>query len=62
MQKKRKMMARFRCGNEERKNRYWMRGVKRRCRMCYDIFMFVARNPKTRSGKKHVYRVLWKFT
>jgi hypothetical protein len=27
-------MARFRCGNEERENRYWMAGVKRRCRMC----------------------------
>jgi hypothetical protein len=27
----RKMMARFRCGNEERDNR-----MERRCRMCYE--------------------------
>jgi hypothetical protein len=30
------MMARFRCGNEERENRYWMKGEERRCRMCYE--------------------------
>jgi hypothetical protein len=30
------MMARFRYGNEERENRYWMEGEKRRCRMCYE--------------------------
>jgi hypothetical protein len=30
--KERKMMARFRCGNEERENRYWME--ERMCRMC----------------------------
>jgi hypothetical protein len=29
-------MARFTCGNEERENRYWMRRVERRCRMCYE--------------------------
>jgi hypothetical protein len=29
------MMARFRCGNEERENRYWMEGEERRRRMCY---------------------------
>jgi hypothetical protein len=34
--KKRKLMARFTCGNEERENRYWMRRVERRCRMCYE--------------------------
>jgi hypothetical protein len=34
--RERKMMARFRCGNEERKNRYWMDGEERRCRMCYE--------------------------
>jgi hypothetical protein len=28
------MMARFRCGNEERENRYWTEGEERRCRMC----------------------------
>jgi hypothetical protein len=28
------MMARFRCENEKRENRYWMKGVERRCRMC----------------------------
>jgi hypothetical protein len=30
------MMARFRCGNEERENRCWMEGEERRCRMCYE--------------------------
>jgi hypothetical protein len=33
--KERKMVARFRCGNEERENRYWMEREERRCRMCY---------------------------
>jgi hypothetical protein len=32
--KGRKMMARFRCGNEERENRYCTEGEERRCRMC----------------------------
>jgi hypothetical protein len=32
----RKTMTRFRCGNEERENRYWMEGEERRCRMCYE--------------------------
>jgi hypothetical protein len=32
----RKMMARFRCGNEERENRYWMEREERRRRMCYE--------------------------
>ncbi|KAJ3633221.1 hypothetical protein MTP99_010185 [Tenebrio molitor] len=31
--KGRKMMARFRCGNKERENRYWR---KEGCRMCYE--------------------------
>jgi hypothetical protein len=31
--KERKMMARFRCGNEERENRYWMEEEERMCRM-----------------------------
>jgi hypothetical protein len=31
--KERKMMARFRCRNEERENRYWTEG-EGRCRMC----------------------------
>jgi hypothetical protein len=35
-ERKRKMMARFICGNEERKNRYYLEGEKRRCRMCYE--------------------------
>jgi hypothetical protein len=34
--RERKMMARFRCGNEERENRYWTEGEERRCRMCYE--------------------------
>jgi hypothetical protein len=30
-----KMMTRFRCGNEERENRYWTEEEEeRRCRMC----------------------------
>jgi hypothetical protein len=31
--KERKMMARFRCGNEERENRYWTEEEERRWRM-----------------------------
>jgi hypothetical protein len=34
--KERKMMARFRCGNEEKENRYWMEREERRRRMCYE--------------------------
>ncbi|XP_071055483.1 uncharacterized protein [Onthophagus taurus] len=29
-----RMVARFRCGNEERANRYWMRDDERGCRLC----------------------------
>jgi hypothetical protein len=32
--RERKMMARLRCGNEERENRNWTEGEERRCRMC----------------------------
>jgi hypothetical protein len=32
----RKMMARFRCENEEKDNRYWMEGEESRRRMCYE--------------------------
>jgi hypothetical protein len=32
--KERKMMTRFRCGNEERENRYWTEGEEITCRMC----------------------------
>jgi hypothetical protein len=34
--RERKMMARFRCGNDDRENRYWLEGEERRCRMCYE--------------------------
>jgi hypothetical protein len=34
--KERKMMARFRCGNEERETRYWMEGEEKRSRMWYE--------------------------
>jgi hypothetical protein len=34
--KERKMMARFRCGNQEREKSYYMKGEERRCRMCYE--------------------------
>lgn len=32
--REKRMLARFRCGNEERENRYWMEEEKRVCRMC----------------------------
>ena len=28
------VMARFRCGNEERENKYWLKETERLCRMC----------------------------
>jgi hypothetical protein len=34
--RERKMMARLRCGNGERENKYWMEGEERRRRMCYE--------------------------
>jgi hypothetical protein len=34
--RERKMMARFRCGNEERENKYWMEEEERRYRMWYE--------------------------
>jgi hypothetical protein len=34
--RERKMMARFRCGNKERENRYWIEREERRCRICYE--------------------------
>jgi hypothetical protein len=34
--KERKTMTRFRSGNEERENRYWVEEEERRCRMCYE--------------------------
>jgi hypothetical protein len=34
--RERKMMVRFRRGNEERENRYWMEREERRCRLCYE--------------------------
>jgi hypothetical protein len=30
------MMGRFRSGNEEGENRYWMEEEERRCKMCYE--------------------------
>jgi hypothetical protein len=33
--RERKVVASFRCGNEERENRYWTEEEERRCRMCY---------------------------
>jgi hypothetical protein len=35
-ERKIKIMARFRCRNEERESKYWMEGEERRCRMCYE--------------------------
>jgi hypothetical protein len=34
--RERKIMARFKGGNQKRENRYWMEGEERRCRMCYE--------------------------
>jgi hypothetical protein len=34
--RQRKIMANFRCGNEERENRYWMEGEERMCKMYYE--------------------------
>jgi hypothetical protein len=34
--RERKMMVRFRRGNEERENKYWMEREERRCRLCYE--------------------------
>jgi hypothetical protein len=34
--KERKMMARYRCGNENRENWYWTEEEERRCRICYE--------------------------
>jgi hypothetical protein len=34
--RERKMMTRFRCGNEERENRYWTEEEEERCRMCHE--------------------------
>jgi hypothetical protein len=34
--RERKMMARFRCGNKERENRYWIEREERRCRIGYE--------------------------
>jgi hypothetical protein len=31
--RERKMMARFRCGNKETENRYWIEEEERRCRI-----------------------------
>ena len=28
------MIARFRCGNEERSNRYWLKEEEKECRIC----------------------------
>ncbi|KAJ3644291.1 hypothetical protein Zmor_026957 [Zophobas morio] len=33
--KEKRMMARFRCGNEEKKNNFWMDETDRRCRICW---------------------------
>jgi hypothetical protein len=33
--KERTMVARLRCGNEERENRSWKEREERRCKMCY---------------------------
>jgi hypothetical protein len=46
------MMARFRCGNEERENRYWMEGEERRCRMRFEERETIERNERERERKE----------
>lgn len=29
------IIARFRCSNEEKANRFWIKGEERRCRICH---------------------------
>jgi hypothetical protein len=48
------MMARFRCGNEERENRYWMEGEERRCRMRCEERETFERNERERERKERV--------
>jgi hypothetical protein len=45
--RERKLMARFRYGNEEIENKYWMEGEDRRCRMCYE------ERERARNGEKY---------
>ncbi|KAJ3656992.1 hypothetical protein Zmor_016028 [Zophobas morio] len=33
--KEKRMMARFRCGNEEKENNFWMDETDRKCRICW---------------------------
>ncbi|KAJ3646808.1 hypothetical protein Zmor_024378 [Zophobas morio] len=33
--KEKRMMARFRCGNEEKENNFWMDETDRTCRICW---------------------------
>jgi hypothetical protein len=64
----RKMMARLRCGNDERKNRYWMEGkersaecVMRRERQSSTCRMDVAKweRGSERSGGKYRMKTDW---
>jgi hypothetical protein len=50
--RERKMIARLRCGNEDRENRYWMEGEKRRCRMCYEQRETMGEREGKERGKK----------
>ncbi|KAJ3649171.1 hypothetical protein Zmor_020927 [Zophobas morio] len=33
--KEKRMLAKFRCGNEEKENNFWMDQTDRRCRICW---------------------------
>jgi hypothetical protein len=48
-----KTMTRFRCGNEEKGNRYWMEEEGRRCRLCY------KEREKETDRKKNVFYLFY---
>ncbi|KAJ3650292.1 hypothetical protein Zmor_021989 [Zophobas morio] len=43
---KKRMMARFRCGNEEKENNFWMHETDRRCRICWREGETIEHMPK----------------
>jgi hypothetical protein len=51
--RERKMMARFKCGNAERENRYWTEGADKRCRMCYEERENGCDEMRERNGEKY---------
>jgi hypothetical protein len=60
--KERKMMARFRCGNEERADKYWTEREERRCRTCSEERETIERGEiLNKDGRKIVWmKEIWK--